>query len=465
MNDYSLTPEHKEKLKPWINKWVKNSMSTKNMDEEEKSLCRQAAIDMYKAANLEPPKNIVFVDSPYTGMFAAGYAIAIWWFRKNKKFDLLAYNKMYGPTYNATYDAVYGITYDEKDEVISKIFAELHSITHNKINNKWDVPKAIEDTACSAIEAVYDTTYNETCNEIHDITRQEVRSEVYGANYGPLGSHLYAAIKEIIKTEMRAKDLSKWYVYNEDQIEISNMLGVEKFGIECVKKILYFYQAGNQVGPYDAFVSFFQDIAELYMDYSKYIPQRILSEHSSVRFVHKDFCIICDRPEVLTVDSSNRPHNENGPFCRYRDGFAMYAWHGIRVPAWIIEHKELITIDVVNNEQNIEIKRCMIEIKGYEWFIKEANLKPVHTDEWGTLYKSKLQSEELTIVKVVNSTANPDGTYKDYYLSVHPELRPMRRNEKTGRVILGSPQDLTAKNAVASTFGLRGEEYNPLYQS
>lgn len=63
-------------------------------------------------------------------------------------------------------------------------------------------------------------------------------------------------------------------------------------------------------------------------------------------------------------------------------------------------------------------------------------------------------------VRVVNSTPEQDGTSQEYWLRVHPELRPLLRDGQ-----LGEPQQLTAHNAVASTFGLRGEQYAPEVQT
>jgi hypothetical protein len=63
------------------------------------------------------------------------------------------------------------------------------------------------------------------------------------------------------------------------------------------------------------------------------------------------------------------------------------------------------------------------------------------------------------MVKVRNSTPEPDGSVKDYFLRVHPQLRPMIDGG------LGDPQPMTARNAVASTFGLRGEEYHPTVET
>lgn len=54
-----------------------------------------------------------------------------------------------------------------------------------------------------------------------------------------------------------------------------------------------------------------------------------------------------------------------------------------------------------------------------------------------------------------NSTLEPDGSRKDYVLAVHPQLRPLFASG------FGQSQKFTCHNAVASTFGLRGEEYHP----
>jgi len=59
-------------------------------------------------------------------------------------------------------------------------------------------------------------------------------------------------------------------------------------------------------------------------------------------------------------------------------------------------------------------------------------------------------------VEVVNHFAEPDGAYRHFFLQVHPELRPILTDGT-----YGAAQPLTARNAVASTFGLSGAEYAP----
>ena len=57
------------------------------------------------------------------------------------------------------------------------------------------------------------------------------------------------------------------------------------------------------------------------------------------------------------------------------------------------------------------------------------------------------------MVKVLNSTPEPDGTQKPYFLRVHPELRLLLKNS------LGDPQPASPVNAIASTFGMTGQQY------
>lgn len=67
------------------------------------------------------------------------------------------------------------------------------------------------------------------------------------------------------------------------------------------------------------------------------------------------------------------------------------------------------------------------------------------------------QHRHFLLVEVQNSTPKPDGTRETYFIPVDTGLRPI---QGTSRVSFGAPQAYTAKNAIASTFGLRGEEYD-----
>ena len=137
------------------------------------------------------------------------------------------------------------------------------------------------------------------------------------------------------------------------------------------------WSGGNQWTGYDAFLSFFQDVAQPPLDYSAYSHWRVLAERSGPRIVHPDFCMISDRPELLTVDAQNRPHNETGPFCRWRDGTALYSWHGARVPARWIEQRESLDPREVIQHGNVELRAAGASIIGWAKMLKVLDAKVI----------------------------------------------------------------------------------------
>lgn len=172
---------------------------------------------------------------------------------------------------------------------------------------------------------------------------------------------------------------------------------------------------------------------------------------------HTDFVVVCERPKSITLDDRGRLHDADKPAMQFRDGYSVYAWHGVTVPADVILKPQDITVERIKGERNVEVRRVMLERYGFERFVADCGAKMIHKDEFGELYRQDLEGDEpLTMVRVRNSTPEPDGTFKHYFLAVHPELRPL-----LGGDTYGEPQELTARNAVASTFGLRGEEYKP----
>jgi hypothetical protein len=125
----------------------------------------------------------------------------------------------------------------------------------------------------------------------------------------------------------------------------------------------------------------------------------------------------------------------------------LWYWHGVRVTRQIIEFPDSIKVEQIEAEENAEVRRVMIERFGAAKYLQEAGAKAEHTDDYGTLYrKPRAGDSDLVMVKVVNSTREPDGSYKDYYLRVPPEVK-------------------RAREAVAWTFGMAEHDYAPEAQS
>jgi len=173
----------------------------------------------------------------------------------------------------------------------------------------------------------------------------------------------------------------------------------------------------------------------------------------------EDFIVCSERPEHIAFDDQQRLHDEEGPAVKFRDGWGVHCLNGVRVPAEVVEAPGKLTVKQIQGEENLEVRRVMMERFGHDRYLRESKAKLVHQDEWGKLWWCEVPDDvPLVMVEVVNSSPEPDGTYKDYFLRVDEQCRPMYRDDD-GQIKYGPPQKLTALNAVASTYGLTGEEY------
>ncbi len=158
---------------------------------------------------------------------------------------------------------------------------------------------------------------------------------------------------------------------------------------------------------------------------------------------YRGTAILSERPRRLALDARGRLHAEDGPALEYPDGWGVYAWHGQEVPERLILRPETITVAEVLGEANLEMRRLMLERMGYTRFILESGARPVQADETGTLYRIELPRQEpLVLVHVTNATPEPDGSRRRYFLRVPPRMQ-------------------RARQAVAWTFGLTERQYAP----
>jgi hypothetical protein len=59
-----------------------------------------------------------------------------------------------------------------------------------------------------------------------------------------------------------------------------------------------------------------------------------------------------------------------------------------------------------------------------ERYLRDAGAQRVASDEWGTLHRLPVNGDEdVVMVEVANSTPEPDGSVKDYWLRVPPDSK------------------------------------------
>jgi Domain of unknown function (DUF6745) len=126
----------------------------------------------------------------------------------------------------------------------------------------------------------------------------------------------------------------------------------------------------------------------------------------------------------------------------------LYFWHGVLVPAFVIVRPDWITVAHIQQEENAEVRRVMLERYGHERYMIDVGAIREQADDYGELFRvARPNDTDLVMVRVLNSTPEPDGSQKRYMLRVPPHVT-------------------SAREAVAWTFGVeRAEDYAPAVET
>jgi hypothetical protein len=148
-------------------------------------------------------------------------------------------------------------------------------------------------------------------------------------------------------------------------------------------------------------------------------------------WMYDDVAVITDRPVEInrhlegdTIYSDVGLDSESGPAVQYSDGYSVYAIRGVRVPGWVVEHPEQIDVPKINEETNAEVIRILIERYGEGKYMEEIGAQPKGEAFKGSQLFEYEPVEGVTLARVraINSTPEPDGTSKIYWLKVPPGM-------------------------------------------
>jgi hypothetical protein len=166
--------------------------------------------------------------------------------------------------------------------------------------------------------------------------------------------------------------------------------------------------------------------------------QRFTNEEGRL---HKDDGPAYITPTRITWYKDGRKHGIDAD----KHGSLFYYYENIRVPPHYITKPETVTLQEVLAHPNTEVRFVGMKIVGMEKVMNDKKTKVIHRDDekGQVLFQIKgIFQDPVSYVKVVNSTAEPDGTFKDYYLCVPPDMK-------------------TCQQAVAWTFRMNANEYAP----
>jgi hypothetical protein len=151
----------------------------------------------------------------------------------------------------------------------------------------------------------------------------------------------------------------------------------------AVRKSWYFRIGGRLWPNWQAYVAFFRDIVELQLPDDIWDRSRAYEAAQSAGWwwPFRDFVMVCDNPTELHVErvgpdgwGSHRMHCENGPAASWSDGWGVYTWHGVTVPAWVINEP---SVEKAMAERNTEVRRAAFEAIGWGNVMSQLDEQPI----------------------------------------------------------------------------------------
>jgi hypothetical protein len=135
--------------------------------------------------------------------------------------------------------------------------------------------------------------------------------------------------------------------------------------------------------------------------------------------------MVSERPQILQRDHVGRLHCADGPAISWGETFALYCWHGQRVPAAYITERDTRTADQILGETNAEMRRILMEIyadvHGPDAMLRDMGAQLVAEDSCHGRPRRLYDVRGARYVQVVNGTPEPDGTRRAFLLGAHPE--------------------------------------------
>jgi hypothetical protein len=354
-------------------------------------------------------------------------------------------------------DSVWDSVWDSvRDSVRDSVWASVRDSVGDSVwasvwDSVWDsVWASVRDSVGDSVRA---SVRDSVGDSVRASVRDSVRDSVWASVGDSVGDSVWASVRDSVWD-------SVW-----DSVRDSVGDSVRDSVGDSVRASVRDSVYGQHDAGWLVCYRYFHDVLELRAQTQRLDGLWEFSQSAGWAIPCRSICFIAERHNSLSRDERGRLHGENGPALTYPDGWSIYAIHGTRVTADLIERPETITIEAIDAERNTEIKRIMINryksgapISGAAAYLLDGNAEVLDRDvDYGTLYRKHRSGDtDLVMVHVVNNTTEPDGTVREFFLRVHPELKPM-----TSAGVVGTRQKMTARNAVASTWGMRGEDFSP----
>jgi hypothetical protein len=154
----------------------------------------------------------------------------------------------------------------------------------------------------------------------------------------------------------------------------------------------------------------------------KLIPLMRVAEHCHWFLPYDKVCICSEKPIVHMQDK--RLHRDGGPAVEYRDGFGVWALHGVRVSKEIAETPgEKLDAKLLLTEENSEVRREILRKVGVGALPQKLDARCI--DAWREYELYKIEDVDIEPVHILKMQC--PSTEAIYAHRVPPDIKKARK--------------------------------------
>ena len=223
--------------------------------------------------------------------------------------------------------------------------------------------------------------------------RSQLWSQLWNQLWSQLGSQLESQLGSQLWSQLRSQLGSQ--LWSQLWSQLGSQLGSQ---LRSQLRSQNIYDSNYLWGSQDLYwLAFYRFAQSIGVKYSKKDAKALdimegISTQCEWWFPYDGIVIASERPTSVRWDGERRLHCETGPAVEYADGYELYSWRGISIPAEWVKHGPPASKDIMRIE-NTEQRRIAAEMRGWHNILPEigAILIDAHANpQVGELWQADL---------------------------------------------------------------------------
>lgn len=380
-----LTQAQIEAMPRYDEEWTKIGLCTDPADRPR----AEAGIRLvYELAGLKPPEKIVWCGSPFS--IALTYGLVRGSVRDSVR------DSVWRSVRESVHDSVRNSV---RDSVCDSV---RDSVAVRVRDSVWDIKVRVRDSILDSVrKSVWDSVGVRVRDSVGDSVRdsvwRSVRDSVWDSVRDSVGDSVAVSVRESVWRSVGA--LVSGSVRDNVAVSVEDSVGDSvrervwrSVGVRA-RDSIWECGYGQHDANWLAFYRFFRDECGLVAETNRLDGLVEIAQSAGWFLPCEHICFVSERHNIVRLGEQGRIHCETGPAIQYPDGWGIYAWHGVRVPAHWIEDRANLDPREVIREENVERRAVGAAIVGWPKMLDVLEAKVIDdsgSDDIGQLIELTL---------------------------------------------------------------------------